>query len=76
MRIIKGFKKNDRREKYMEKIKTKDLFDMLLEKSTNDWTELCSNCSTLIKEAKMTNEDIDKIVESVKKENGQNKGSC
>lgn len=56
----------------MEKVKsrTKDLLDMLIEQSTNDWSELCTNCSTLIKEAKMSNEDIDKIVERVKQENG------
>jgi dTDP-4-amino-4,6-dideoxygalactose transaminase len=36
--------------------------------STNDWTKLCENCITLVKEAKMSDEDIDKIVERVKKE--------
>ncbi len=58
----------------MEKIKiepsTQDLFDMLLEKSSNDWNELCTSCTTLIKEAKMSNEDIDEIVERVKRQNG------
>jgi len=72
MKKIKGFKKYNERRKYMEKVKsrTKDLFDMLIERSTDDWTELCTNCTTLIKEAKMTDEDIDKIVERVKQENG------
>ena len=58
----------------MQKIKmksnTKELFNMLLEQSSNDWDELCTSCTTLIKEAKMRNEDIDKIVERVRKENG------
>lgn len=58
----------------MQKIKmksnTKELFNMLLEQSSNDWDELCTSCTTLIKEAKMSNEDIDKIVERVRKENG------
>lgn len=56
----------------MERVKTKteDLLDKLLEQSTNDWTELCTTCTTLIKEAKMSNEDIDEIVERVKRENG------
>lgn len=54
----------------MEKIKTKDLFNMLIEQSTNDWDELCTNCSTLIKEAKMSNKDIDEIGERVRRENG------
>ena len=53
----------------MKKVDTKDLLKELLENSTNDWTELCKNCSTLIEKAQMTNEDIDRIVESVKKEN-------
>ncbi len=56
----------------MEKVKSKkvNLFDMLIDQSTDDWTRLCTNCTTLIKEAKMTDEDIDKIVERVKQENG------
>ncbi len=57
-------------EKLKAKTKTKDLLDALMEQSTNDWSQLCTNCSTLIKEAKMTDEDIDKIVERVKQENG------
>lgn len=58
----------------MEKIKmrpsTKDLFSMLVEQSSDDWNELCTSCTNLIKETKMSNEDIDKIVERVRKENG------
>ena len=58
----------------MEKIKmrpsTKELFSMLVEQSSDDWNELCTSCTNLIKEAKMSNEDIDKIVERVRKENG------
>lgn len=54
----------------MKKVETKDLLKELLEQTTNDWTELCKNCSTLIEQAQMTNEDIDNIVESVKRENG------
>lgn len=34
--------------------------------STNDWDELCNACSSLIKDAKMTNKDIDDIVKKVK----------
>ena len=49
---------------------TKNLFNTLLEQSTNDWDTLCANCTTLMKEANMSNEDIDEIVERVKKENG------
>ena len=74
MKRIKGIKKGGKGKIYMEKVKmksnTKALFDMLIEQSSNDWNELCASCTTLIKEAKMSNEDIDKIVERVKKENG------
>lgn len=34
--------------------------------STNDWDELCNACSSLIKEANMTEKDIDEIVNKVK----------
>lgn len=74
MKRIKGIKKGGKGKIYMEKVKmksnTKALFDMLIEQSSNDWNELCESCTALIKEAKMSNEDIDKIVERVKKENG------
>lgn len=57
-------------EKVMNKSNVKNLINMLVEQSSNDWDELCDNCTTLIKEAKMTNEDIDEIVERVRKNNG------
>ena len=50
----------------MEKVETEELFDILLEQSIDDWSELCAKCSELIEEAKMSNEDIDKIIERVK----------
>lgn len=43
------------------------LIDEIENSSSNDWDELCNACSSLIQDAKMTNEDIDKIVEKVKK---------
>ena len=48
----------------------KELLSALIDNSTDDWNELCTNCATLVKEAKMSNEDIDEIVERVRKENG------
>ena len=42
------------------------LIDEIENSSTNDWDELCNACSSLIKEANMSNEDIDKIVKKVK----------
>ena len=49
---------------------TQDLLDMLIEPNCNDWNELCTKCTTLIKDAQMSNEDIDEIVERVRKVNG------
>ena len=42
------------------------LIDEIENSSTNDWDELCNACSSLIKEANMSNEDIDEIVKKVK----------
>ena len=42
------------------------LIDEIENSSSNDWNELCNVCSSLVKYAKMTNEDIDKIVGKVK----------
>lgn len=42
------------------------LIDEIENSSSNDWDELCNACSSLIKDAKMTNEDIDEIVKKVK----------
>ncbi|MBQ9313542.1 MAG: hypothetical protein IJ220_00845 [Clostridia bacterium] len=52
------------------KTKGQELLNMLIEQSSNDWDELCETCTTLIKEAQMSNEEIDEIVERVRKENG------
>lgn len=43
------------------------LVDEIQNSSTNDWDELCDACSSLIKDAGITNSDIDMIVEKVKK---------
>lgn len=53
-----------------ENISVKDLLiEEIEETSSNDWNRLCDICSSLIKEAGMTEKDIDKIVEKVKKGN-------
>lgn len=50
-----------------EKISLQDLLiDEIDRRATNDWDELCDACSSLIKESKMTDEDIDSIVKKVK----------
>lgn len=69
--IIKGFKKNKTRRRYVmaklkEKISVEEIIDEIENSSTNDWDELCNACSSLIKDAKMTDEDIDNIVKKVK----------
>lgn len=70
MKIIRKYRKYDRRVVYMKKVETKELLKEILDNSTDDWTKLCQSCSTLIKNAQMTNEEIDGIVERVKTENG------
>lgn len=53
--------------KLKENISLEEIFiDEIENSSSNDWDELCNACSSLIKDAKMTNQDIDKIVEKVK----------
>lgn len=52
--------------KVSEKILLQDLLiDEIDRKATNDWDELCNACSSLIRKAKMTDEDIDTIVKKV-----------
>ena len=43
------------------------LVDEIQNSSTNDWDELCDACSSLIKDAGITNSDIDMILQNVKK---------
>lgn len=70
--IIKSFKKFIKRRRYvMAKLKEnisleEILIDEIENSSSNDWDELCNACSSLIKDAKMTDKDIDEIVEKVK----------
>lgn len=53
--------------KLKENISVEELFiDEIENSSTNDWDELCNACSSLIKDAKMTDKDINDIVKKVK----------
>ena len=53
--------------KLKENISLEEIFiDDIENSSNNNWDELCNACSSLIKDAKMTNQDIDQIVEKVK----------
>ncbi len=53
--------------KLKEKVSIEEmLIDEIENSSTNDWDELCNSCSSLIKDAKMTDKDIDNIVKKVK----------
>ncbi len=57
--------------KLKEKISIEELLiDGIENSSNNDWDELCNACSSLVKDAKMTDDDIDDIVKKVK--NGNN----
>ena len=42
------------------------LIDEIEYNSNNDWDNLCDDCSSQIKEANMSEKDIDDIVEKVK----------
>lgn len=53
--------------KLNQKISVEDLLiDEIESSSSNDWDILCDICSSLIKEAGMTDSDIDDIVAKVK----------
>ena len=44
------------------------MIDLIENNSSNDWDELCNKCSSLIKDAKMSDKDIERIVKKSKKE--------
>ena len=53
--------------KINQKVSIEDLvIEEIKNSSTNDWDELCNECSSLIDEAKMTDEDIDDVIKKVK----------
>lgn len=53
--------------KLNQKISIEELFiDEIECSSDNDWDKLCDDCSSLIKEANMSEKDIDSIVKKVK----------
>ena len=56
--------------KLKEKISIEELLiDGIENSSNNDWDELCNACSSLVKDAKMTDDDIDNIVKEIKNRN-------
>ena len=57
--------------KLKEKISIEEILINDIENSSNnDWDELCNACSSLVKDVKMTDDDIDNIVKKIK--NGNN----
>ena len=70
---IRNYKKFNKRRRYVmakinQEISIEELLiDEIQNSSTNDWDELCDACSSLVKDAGMTDSDIDMIVEKVKK---------
>lgn len=69
---IRNYKKFNKRRRYVmakinQEISIEELLiDEIQNSSTNDWDELCDACSSLVKDAGMTDSDIDMIVEKVK----------
>lgn len=51
-----------------QKSKIDYMIDFVENNSSNDWDELCNKCSSLVKDAKMTDAEIDRIVENSKRE--------
>lgn len=45
----------------------KNMFDIIENNSSNDWEDLCKKCSSIISDAKMTEKDIDRIINRCKK---------
>lgn len=43
------------------------IVDIVESNSSNDWDELCNKCSSLIKDAHMTDIEIERIVKESKK---------
>ena len=69
---IKGFKKIKKRKRYIMNKSLKDidmsnLMNLIEKDSINNWDDLCNKCSSLVKDAGMTNQEIDEIVKQCKK---------
>ncbi len=54
--------------KTTHKSKIDYVIDIIDSDSSNNWDDLCNKCSSIIKDAKMTDRDIDEIVKKSKKE--------
>ena len=71
MKFIKKYKKFKNRRRYIMDKKTQELnidniIDIVENDSSNSWDDLCEKCSSLVKEAGMTYQEIDEIVEGCK----------
>ena len=69
---ISHYKKIEKgRRFYMIKTSHKEKIDYIVDivesNSSNDWDELCNKCSSLIKDAHMTDIEIERIVKESKK---------
>ncbi len=54
--------------KIAQKVEINSILDTIENNSTNDWEDLCTKCSSIINDAKMTEKDIDRIMKRCKKE--------
>lgn len=48
-------------------VELNEIINAIEENSSNDWDELCDKCSSLVKEAGITDKKIDEIVKKCKK---------
>lgn len=53
--------------KALKNIDVSELMDLIEKDSINNWDDLCNKCSSLVKDAGMTNQEIDEIVKQCKK---------
>lgn len=53
--------------KTLKNVDIANIADLIEKETTNNWDDLCNKCSSLIKDAGLTNQEIDEIVKKCKK---------
>ena len=53
-------------DKKTQELNIDNIIDIVENDSSNSWDDLCEKCSSLVKEAGMTYQEIDEIVEGCK----------
>lgn len=53
-------------DKKTQNIDTKKIIDLIENDSSNNWDDLCNKCSSLVREAGISDAEIDEIVKNCK----------